>query len=105
MTDPAVTAEKKSDAKATADATVATDPHAVHAVATLPASPKALTSTAVGAGVGLVLAGPPGALLGAGVGWLVERYRVLGGPAGKLYDAVKAKLEKHPAAPPAPPAK
>lgn len=107
MTDPTQVAEQKADAKAQADATVSTDPHAVHAVQTMPTSPKALGSTAVGAGVGLVLGGPPGAAVGALVGWGVEKYRVAGGPVGKLWDWIQSKRHAAaaPVAPPAPPAK
>lgn len=104
MADPTQTAEQKADAKATADATVATDPSAVHAVHTVGTSGKAMGSTAVGAGVGFMLGGPPGALVGAGIGWVAEKYRIAGGPWGKLWDFGKAKVEalkaKGAAAPP-----
>jgi hypothetical protein len=102
MADPTQTAEVKADAKATADATVATDEQAVHGVQTMGKSPKALGSAAVGAGIGLVMAGPPGALVGAGVGWAIEKYRVAGGPVGKLWDKLAARFGKgaHAAAPP-----
>lgn len=116
MTDPVATAETQANAKATADATVATDPHAVHAVNTAPTSPKALSSAAVGAGAGFMLGGPPGALVGAGVGWLVEHKRIAGGPVGKAWDWIQAKREglmhkkaaaapgaPHPSAPAVPP--
>ena len=108
MADPTQVAEVKADAKSTADAVVATDPHAVHAVQTIGTSSKALTSTAVGAGIGLVMGGPPGAAVGALIGWGVEKYRVAGGPIGKLFDKVKSlagKGEAPPAPPPAAPAK
>jgi len=94
----AAVAEQKADAKASADATVATDPTAIHAVQTIATSGKALGSTATGAVAGLMIAGPPGALVGAGAGWIVEKYRIAGGPFGKVSDWVKAKWAAHKAA-------
>jgi hypothetical protein len=91
----------KADAKAASDATVAVDPSAVHAVNTLPTSGKAVGSAGVGAGVGFLVGGPLGALLGLGAGWVIEKYRIAGGPVGKAYDAVKARYEAHKAAKPA----
>lgn len=87
----AAVAEQKADAKATADATVAVDPTAIHAVQTITKSGKSLGSTATGALAGLAIGGPPGALVGAGVGFVVEKYRIAGGPFGKLWDWAKAK--------------
>ena len=87
----AAVAEQKADAKATADATVATDPSAIHAVQTIATSGKALGSAGTGAAAGFLIGGPPGALVGAGAGWIVEKYRIAGGPFGKAWDWLKAK--------------
>ena len=89
----------KAVAKAGADAVVATDPNAVHAVKMSATAPPVLTATAAGAGIGLLVGGPPGAALGAGVGWVVERYQIGGGPIRKLW--VKVRTWHHKATQPA----
>jgi len=78
-------AEAKADAKAQADHVVATEPHAVHGVKMMFGSPTVIASTVTGAGIGALAGGPPGALVGAVVGNLVERHRVMGGPVGWLW--------------------
>jgi hypothetical protein len=91
-------ATDKAIAKAGADATVATDPHAVHAVKIAANSPKSLSSTGAGAAAGFLLGGPPGALLGAGLGFLSERYQIGGGPSswwGKAVAKVKSITGHH----------
>ena len=89
---PVVTPQQaidKIDAKAKSDTTVAADPHAVHHVKLLASSPKAWGSTAAGAGIGFIFGGPPGALIGAVIGHVVERYQIAGGPIGKIWDKIK----------------
>jgi hypothetical protein len=78
-------AEAKAEAKADADAKVATEPHALHHTKMMMGSPSVKASTAVGAGIGACAGGPVGALVGAMIGWTVERYQILGGPAGRLF--------------------
>lgn len=87
-------AVQKAQDKAKADIAVATDPHASHGVVLSVKSPKVLGSTAVGAGIGMAIAGPPGAVLGALVGLAAEKYQIAGGPVGRGYDWIKAKLGK-----------
>lgn len=94
MADPTQVQEQKADAKATADATVATDPHAVHSVNSMPKSPKTLTSAAAGAGIGFLFGGPIGAALGGAAGYVIENKRIAGGPVGKIMDKVKALMGK-----------
>lgn len=91
----------KAVAKAQADAAVATDPNAVHAVKLAATAPIVLGSTGAGAGIGFLLGGPPGAAIGAGVGWVAERYQIGGGPFGKVWNKIKNKLHKGTAAAPA----
>ena len=86
----------KATAKVTADAAVATDPHAVHHVKLAPAAPTVLGSTATGAGIGFLVGGPPGAAVGAGIGWVAERYQIGGGPVGKIWGGIKKRFQ-HPA--------
>lgn len=81
----------KAAAKAAADKTVATDPNAVHATQLTVKSPKVWFGTLAGATLGGI-GGPVGIGVGAGLGFLVERYQILGGPIGKLYDTAKAKI-------------
>ena len=80
----AETAEKKAEAKMVADVAVATEHDALHGVKTMIKSPAVTASAVTGAAIGAMAGGPPGALIGAGVGYLVERHRVLGGPVGRL---------------------
>jgi hypothetical protein len=79
----------KAEAKAEADAKVATETHTTHGVRTMIKSPDIVASTITGAGIGALYGGPPGAVIGAGIGYLVERYRVLGGPVGALLRQVR----------------
>jgi hypothetical protein len=80
----------KAVAKADADKTVAAVPEASHHVKLEPLAPTVLASTATGAGVGFLVAGPPGALIGAGIGWVAERYQIAGGPVGKAIAKIKS---------------
>ena len=80
----AETAETKAEAKMVADVKVASEHDAVHGVKTMIKSPAIVASTVTGAAIGAAAGGPPGALIGAGVGFLVEKHRILGGPAGRL---------------------
>jgi len=84
----------KAVAKSTADAKVASDPHTVHSTRTAPLAPKVLGSTAAGAVIGSMILPGPGTAIGAGVGWLAERYNIGGGPFGKLIDKVKPAFHK-----------
>jgi hypothetical protein len=84
----------KAQAKQAADVKVATDPHAVHAVRVAALAPKTLGSTAAGALIGSAILPGPGTLLGAGAGWLAERYQIGGGPWGKLWDKGTAMVKK-----------
>ena len=59
-----------------------------------PAAPIVLGSTAVGAGIGMALGGPPGALVGAGIGWVTQRYHIAGGPWGHLWHEMKRSYKK-----------
>lgn len=102
----------KAVAKASADAIVATVPTAVHSVKLAPLAPTVLGSTAAGAAIGTAIFPGPGTLVGAGAGWLVERYQIGGGPFGKVARKAHATWLKHktgltgiavPVAPPAPP--
>lgn len=74
----------KAVAKADADQKVATDPNAVHHVKLAPLAPSVLGSTATGALIGSAILPGPGTAVGAGIGWLVERYQIGGGPFGKV---------------------
>ena len=98
----------KATAKKDADTVVAADPHATHHVKLASLAPSVLGSTATGAAIGMGLGGPPGAALGAGVGFFVEKFQIAGGPFGKLIVTIKSKLPRKaapagtpPAAPPA----
>lgn len=87
-------AETKAVARATADATVANDPHAVHAVNLTIKSPKVWASAAAGAVVGAPFGGPVGAAVGAAIGGAVAKFGIAGNPVGKAYDWVAGKLKK-----------
>jgi pyruvate dehydrogenase E2 component (dihydrolipoamide acetyltransferase) len=93
----------KAVAKTEADKAVQADPNAMHHVKLAPFAPTVLGSTATGAAIGFGLGGPPGAAVGAGLGWLAERYQIAGGPFGVAASKVKALFTKTPppAAPPA----
>jgi len=90
-------AETKAVAKVAADATVASDPNAVHAVKLTIKSPKVWASAATGAALGSFIPGAgtvAGAAIGGTLGFLAERHQVLGGPVGKAYDKVKSLFAK-----------
>jgi hypothetical protein len=87
-------AVNKAVAKADSDAIVATVPDATHHTKLEPCSPIVLGSTAVGAGIGALVGGPPGAAAGAAIGWLSERYMVLGGPLGKVWEGLRHGVKK-----------
>ena len=84
----------KAMAKQKADVVVATDPNAVHAVKLAATAPTVLGSTAAGAAIGMVVGGPPGAAVGAGIGWVTERYHIGGGFFGKGWGKLRAHLAK-----------
>ena len=84
-------AEAKADAKAHADHVVSVEPHALHSGKMAAGSPTVIASTLVGAGIGAVAGGPPGALIGAVVGHFTESRRLLGGPVGWIW----AKIRGH----------
>jgi len=91
----------KAVAKTEADKAVQANPDATHHVKLAPLAPVVLGSTAAGAGIGFAVGGPPGAAVGAGLGWLAERYQIGGGPFGIAVNKVKALFNKTPpAAPP-----
>jgi hypothetical protein len=85
-------AETKADAKVAADQAVASEPHAVHGVRTMIKSPEVVASTLAGAGIGAALGGPPGAAVGAVIGFATEHFRVLGGPVGRVFHAVRSRI-------------
>jgi len=85
----------KAVAKADADAKVAADPHAKHSVVLGIAAPTNLVGAAGGAGLGFLLGGPPGAAVGAAVGYLAERYQVGGGPITFIKTRVGKLFHKH----------
>lgn len=82
----------KAVAKAGADAKVATDPNAVHSVRLAVAAPIVVGATAAGALIGSAILPGPGTAIGAGVGWLTERYQIAGGPWGRLWGWTKGKV-------------
>lgn len=85
----------KAVAKAGADAVVASDPHAVHHVKLAPLAPSVLGSTATGALIGSAILPGPGTLVGAGIGYVAERWQIGGGPFGKVAGKVKGIWHKH----------
>ncbi len=85
----------KAVAKASADAIVAIDPHATHSVKKAPLAPAVLGSTATGALIGSAILPGPGTLLGAGIGWGMERYNIAGGPFGKVAGHIRSTWLKH----------
>jgi hypothetical protein len=82
----------KADAKADADHKVASEVHTIHGVRAMVKSPGIVGSTLAGAGIGAAMGGPPGAAVGAVAGFIVERYKILGGPAGKIYHAIRSRI-------------
>ena len=86
----------KAVAKQAADATVAADPHAVHHVKLAPLAPNALGATAAGALIGSAILPGPGTLIGAGVGYVSERWQIGGGLFGKSVNKVKTVFKKIP---------
>jgi hypothetical protein len=79
----------KAVAKSDADKAVAAMPEATHHIKLDPLAPTVLGSAATGAGIGFWLGGPPGALVGAGIGWVAERYQIGGGLFGKAVAKIK----------------
>ena len=79
-------ADKKAEAKVEADHKVATEPHTIHGVRRMLGAPGMIASVLAGGALGAVLVGGgwvPVAV-GSGIGFLVEKYQVLGGPVGRL---------------------
>jgi hypothetical protein len=74
----------KAVSKATADATVASNPHATYSTKLSAAAPTVLGSTAAGALIGTAILPGPGTAVGALVGFVTEKYNIFGGPVGKL---------------------
>ena len=89
-----ITVSERAPGAAHADVVVATDPNAVHAVKLGATAPTVLGSTAAGAAIGMVVGGPPGAAVGAGIGWVTERYHIGGGFFGKGWGKLRAHLAK-----------
>jgi hypothetical protein len=87
--DLAAQAQAKAEAKANADHTVATEPHARHGIRMAFGSPTVVASTLTGAGIGAMAGGPPGALVGGVIGNLVERHGIMGGPVGWIWKKVR----------------
>ena len=84
-------ADKKAEAKVEADHKVATEPHTIHGVRRMLGAPGMIPSIAAGAGLAAVLVGGgwvPVAV-GSGIGFLVEKYQVLGGPAGRAWRKIR----------------
>jgi hypothetical protein len=87
----AAQADAKAEAKVEADHKVATEPHTIHGVRRMLGAPGMLPSIAAGGAIGALLVGGgwiPVAV-GSGIGFLVEKYQVLGGPAGKAWRKVR----------------
>lgn len=84
----------KAVAKAESDVVVATDPNAVHHVKLAATAPMALGGGAAGAGIGFFCGGPVGAAVGGGIGYLAERYQVMGGPLTVILAKVKGLVKK-----------
>ena len=84
---PAPTLQQSVDkavSKATADATVASNPHAVYSTKLSAVAPTVLGSTVAGAAIGTAILPGPGTAVGALVGFVTEKYNIFGGPVGKL---------------------
>ena len=84
-------ADKKAEAKVEADHKVATEPHTIHGVRRMLGAPGMIPSIAAGAGLAAVLVGGGWVPVAVGslIGFGVERFQVLGGPAGKLWRKVR----------------
>ena len=67
----------------------------MHSVKKAPLAPAVLGSAATGALIGSAVLPGPGTLVGAGVGWAMERYNVMGGPFGMIAGKVKGVWNKH----------
>ena len=100
-------AEDKSVEKAKADAVVATNINATHAVKMSVKSPEVIAGASTGALIGTFVFPGVGTAVGGLIGGAVERYQIFGGPISKVVAKVKAAFAKKPAAaaatkPPAP---
>ena len=84
-------ADKKAEAKVEADHKVATEPHTIHGVRRMLGAPGMIPSIAAGAGLAALVTtgGWLPLAVGSGIGFLVEKYQLLGGPAGKLWRKVR----------------
>lgn len=93
----------KAVAKTEADKAVAASPHAFHHVQLSATAPVVLGAAAAGAGIGFMVGGPPGAAIGAAIGFVEEKYQLVsGGILGTVIAKGKALFNKTPpAAPPA----
>lgn len=84
-TPPAVaTAVAQANAKQAADAIVATNPNATHAVKMAVLSPEVAAGASTGALIGTFIVPGLGTLAGAALGGVIERYQVFGGPVSKV---------------------
>jgi hypothetical protein len=83
-------AVNKAVAKGDADKIVNANPDATHHVKLAPLSKPVIGATAAGAALGALVAGPVGAVVGAGVGFVQERYQVAGGLATRVIAKIKS---------------
>lgn len=84
-------ADKKAEAKVEADHKVATEPHTIHGVRRMLGAPGMIPSIVAGGALGAVLVGGgwiPVAV-GSGLGFLAEKFQILGGPFGRAYRKIR----------------
>ena len=84
-------ADKKAEAKVEADHKVATEPHTIHGVRRMLAAPGMIPSILAGTGIAALVTtgGWVPLAIGGVIGFGVERFQVLGGPAGRLYRKIR----------------
>ena len=87
-------ADKKAEAKVEADHKVATEPHTIHGVRRMLGAPGMIPSIAAGAGLAAVLVGGGWVPVAVGslIGFGVERFQVLGGPAGRAWRKIRGMV-------------
>jgi hypothetical protein len=86
-------ADKKAEAKVEADHKVATEPHTIHGVRRMLGAPGMIPSIAAGAGIAaLAVGGWPAIAVGSGLGFLAEKFQILGGPFGRAYRKIRGMV-------------